>query len=104
MARRDFLAIVLAMVLIAGAALIINHIAFSSKDGSTTESAATTSTIIESSNSSQAYIACKADGATISTAIAAFDANNPGVSVTENDLVASTLGGPYLQSWLSVIT
>lgn len=43
--------------------------------------------------------ACKADGTTITTAIAAFDAQNPGTTVTAADLQGSTLGGPYLQSW-----
>ena len=48
-----------------------------------------------------AVSACEADGTTIETAIAAFNANNPGVTVTQQDLLGNTLGGPYLQSWPS---
>jgi general secretion pathway protein G len=50
-----------------------------------------------------AVSACEADGTTIETAIAAFNANNPGVTVTQADLLPGTtgLGGPYLQSWPS---
>jgi prepilin-type N-terminal cleavage/methylation domain-containing protein len=48
-----------------------------------------------------AVAACQADGATVSTAIAAFTAENPGVLVTANgaNLIATALGGPYIQSW-----
>jgi prepilin-type N-terminal cleavage/methylation domain-containing protein len=50
-----------------------------------------------------AVAACKADGATINTALAAFDAQNP-ISSTIVDqttltTTATTAGGPYLQSW-----
>ena len=52
-----------------------------------------------------AVAACKADGATINTALAAFDAQNPSSSaaVDETTLTTTdtTLGGPYLQSWPS---
>jgi general secretion pathway protein G len=54
-----------------------------------------------------AKAACQADGATVSTAISAFNAQNPGVTVTEGvtgsggGLLGNTLGGPYLQSWPS---
>ena len=45
--------------------------------------------------------ACQADGATVSTAIAAFHAQNPNVTVSQTALTSSntTLGGPYVQSW-----
>ena len=46
--------------------------------------------------------ACKADGTTITTAIAAFDAQNPSATVTAADLLAPSsagFSGPYLQSW-----
>jgi prepilin-type N-terminal cleavage/methylation domain-containing protein len=46
--------------------------------------------------------ACQADGATVSTALAAFHAQNPGVTdPTQSDLVdtSTTTGGPYIQSW-----
>src|ERR1035438_1345872 len=48
-----------------------------------------------------AVAACQADGATVSTAIAAFTAENPGVLVTANgaNLISTALGGPYIQSW-----
>lgn len=58
-----------------------------------------------------AKAACQADGATISTAISAFNAQNPGVTVTEGTATGTTgligvttgntQGGPYLQSWPS---
>jgi prepilin-type N-terminal cleavage/methylation domain-containing protein len=51
-----------------------------------------------------AQAACKSDGASIQTAMAAFNANNPGVIPTagaSGNLTASALGGPYLQSWPS---
>jgi hypothetical protein len=91
--RRELASIVVAMVVVAAIALLVNHYAFSQKFTAPT----TTSTTIPAI--SQAYRACVADGATISTAMAAFEAQNPGVTVTESDLVGNTLGGPYLQSW-----
>ena len=48
-----------------------------------------------------AKAACQADGATVSTAISAFNAQNPGVTVTQGLLTGSADGGPYLQSWPS---
>jgi len=48
-----------------------------------------------------AVSACQADGATVSLAMSAFDAQNPGVTVTEGLLTGTTDGGPYLQSWPS---
>ncbi len=48
-----------------------------------------------------AVSACEADGTTIETAIAAFNANNPGVTVTQPLLTGTTDGGPYIQSWPS---
>jgi hypothetical protein len=51
------------------------------------------------SPSAQVLRACQADGATVSTAIAAFEAQNPGSTVTEASLVSNTHGGPYLQNW-----
>ena len=53
-----------------------------------------------------AKAACQADGATVSTAIAAFQAQNPayggtGSVITNIDLdtTATTFSGPYVQSW-----
>lgn len=46
-----------------------------------------------------AIAACQADGATVSTAISAFNAQNPGTPVTQALLLGNTDGGPYLQSW-----
>jgi prepilin-type N-terminal cleavage/methylation domain-containing protein len=43
--------------------------------------------------------ACQADGATVSTAISAFVAQNPGITATEGNLTGTTEGGPYIQSW-----
>jgi general secretion pathway protein G len=54
-----------------------------------------------------AIAACKADGATVSTALSAWNTNNPSVAATEGitgsagGLLGNTLGGPYLQSWPS---
>ena len=51
-----------------------------------------------------AVAACQADGATVSTAISAFNAQNSGTTVTQADLLApasSNFGGPYVQSWPS---
>jgi prepilin-type N-terminal cleavage/methylation domain-containing protein len=48
-----------------------------------------------------AIAACQADGATVSTAVSAFNAQNPGTTVTETLLLGNTFGGPYLQSWPS---
>src|SRR5579863_385760 len=48
-----------------------------------------------------AVAACQADGATVSTALAAFNAQNPGVTATQTLLTGSTDGGPYIQSWPS---
>jgi general secretion pathway protein G len=59
-----------------------------------------------------AAASCSADGATISTALAAFNAENPGVlngsatgtlstAAMQTDLTATALGGPYIQSWPS---
>jgi prepilin-type N-terminal cleavage/methylation domain-containing protein len=53
-----------------------------------------------------AVAACQADGATVSTAIAAFNAQNPGLLVgtsaaQQTLLTGNTLGGPYIQSWPS---
>jgi hypothetical protein len=51
-----------------------------------------------------AVAACQADGATISTAMAAFNAQNPGITVDQPKLLNTTFatyGGPYVQSWPS---
>jgi general secretion pathway protein G len=46
-----------------------------------------------------AIAACQADGATVSTAIAAYEAQYPGTTVTQALLTGTTDGGPYIQSW-----
>lgn len=48
-----------------------------------------------------AVAACQADGATVSTAMAAFNAQNPGTTVTQSYLTTATSGVQYLQSWPS---
>jgi prepilin-type N-terminal cleavage/methylation domain-containing protein len=48
-----------------------------------------------------AIAACKADGATASTALAAFNTDNPGVVATTTLLTGTTDSGPFLQSWPS---
>jgi general secretion pathway protein G len=46
-----------------------------------------------------AVAACQADGATVSTAIAALEAQYPGTTLTSTGLTSTANGGPYLQSW-----
>jgi general secretion pathway protein G len=50
-----------------------------------------------------AVAACQADAKTVATAVAAFQAYNPGVTPTSTALLttASTYKGPFLQSWPS---
>jgi prepilin-type N-terminal cleavage/methylation domain-containing protein len=51
-----------------------------------------------------AQAACAADGATVSTAIAAFQNQNPGAAVTTDGLTSGTTANgnnPYIQSWPS---
>jgi prepilin-type N-terminal cleavage/methylation domain-containing protein len=52
-----------------------------------------------------AIAACQADGATVSTALSAFNAQNPGLAASVNSTsltsTATTWGGPYIQSWPS---
>lgn len=43
--------------------------------------------------------ACQADGATVSTAIAAFHAQNASLAPSSALLTGTTAGGPYIQSW-----
>ena len=43
--------------------------------------------------------ACQADGATVSTAIAAFHAEYPSLTPSSALLTGTTAGGPYIQSW-----
>lgn len=45
--------------------------------------------------------ACRADGATLASAIATFNNQYPGVGVTQGLLTGSADGGPYVQSWPS---
>jgi general secretion pathway protein G len=46
-----------------------------------------------------AVAACQADGATVSTAIAALEAQYPGTVLTSTGLTSTAHGGPYIQSW-----
>ena len=50
-----------------------------------------------------ALASCQADGATVSTAMAAFSAQNPSVTPSSTLLTGTTDGGPYVQSWPSNI-
>jgi len=85
--------ILLAMVVIATAAVLVNHYAFAQKSLPPLATTTTTDPL------AKAYRACVADGATIETAIAAFKAENPDLNPTESALVSGGQGGPYLQSW-----
>jgi prepilin-type N-terminal cleavage/methylation domain-containing protein len=53
--------------------------------------------------SKSAVAACQADGATVSTALSAFNAQNPGLEVAgtamQTLLTGTTDNGPYIQSW-----
>ena len=53
--------------------------------------------------SKSALSACQADGATVNTAMAAYNANNGSYPTTTDELIktSSSPGGPYLQSWPS---
>ena len=51
--------------------------------------------------SKSAVSACQADGATVNTAMAAYNANNGSYPTAISDLTGSASGGPYLQSWPS---
>ncbi|MGB8195970.1 MAG: prepilin-type N-terminal cleavage/methylation domain-containing protein [Acidimicrobiales bacterium] len=46
-----------------------------------------------------AIASCQADGATISTAVASYNALNPGTPVTQTLLTTTPAGSPYIQSW-----
>ena len=46
-----------------------------------------------------AKAACQADGATVSTAIAALEVQYPGTVVSTALMTGTTDGGPYVQSW-----
>ena len=52
-----------------------------------------------------AISACQADGATVATAMAAFNAQNPGITVTSAKLQSNAPNStsPYIQSWPSNI-
>jgi general secretion pathway protein G len=50
--------------------------------------------------SKSAVAACQADGATVSTAIAALEAQYPGTTLSTANLTTGVSGsGPYIQSW-----
>jgi prepilin-type N-terminal cleavage/methylation domain-containing protein len=54
--------------------------------------------------SKSAVAACQADGATVSTALAAFNAQNAGTTATQALLLSGTTANgnnPYIQSWPS---
>jgi hypothetical protein len=51
-----------------------------------------------SSQTTQAERACEADGATVSTAMAAFAAQNPGTVPTMTTLISQENGGPYIEN------
>src|SRR6202046_3314100 len=48
-----------------------------------------------------AVSACQADAKTVATAVAAFQADNPGVTPTQALLTGTADSGPFLQSWPS---
>jgi prepilin-type N-terminal cleavage/methylation domain-containing protein len=48
-----------------------------------------------------AVSACQADAKTVETAVAAFQADNPGVTPTQALLTGTADSGPFLQSWPS---
>lgn len=48
--------------------------------------------------SKSAIASCQTDGQTTLTAVDAFAAQNPGVTLTEAALTGSALGGPYLSA------
>jgi prepilin-type N-terminal cleavage/methylation domain-containing protein len=48
-----------------------------------------------------ALAACQSNGATISTGMAAFATENPGITVSQTLITGSSDGGPFIQSWPS---
>src|ERR1700732_3135080 len=48
-----------------------------------------------------AQAACNSDAKTVETAVAAFQANNPGVNPDGTSLTSTALGGPYLRTFPS---
>jgi prepilin-type N-terminal cleavage/methylation domain-containing protein len=48
-----------------------------------------------------AVAACKSDAKTVETAVAAFQADNPGVTVTSTALTSTANSGPFLKSFPS---
>ncbi|MGD0853423.1 MAG: hypothetical protein ABSA07_08700 [Acidimicrobiales bacterium] len=90
MKNRGVFTLLLAIVVVAAGALLINRYAFADKPQSRTTG---------STSLAQAYRACVDDGATLQTAIVAFRAENPGVSPTKSALLGSARGGPYLRTW-----
>lgn len=81
--------IVLGWVGVAALAAVITVVAFS---------ASSISTVFRSVHD---VIACQADGQTaaVAVAVAAFEAQRPGQSPTEADLVSAANGGPYIEKW-----
>ncbi len=55
--------------------------------------------VFTTNSSASALSACEADGATVATAMAAFNAQEPGITVTQSDLLGNSLGGPYVEQW-----
>jgi general secretion pathway protein G len=49
--------------------------------------------------SKSAVSACQADGATVNTAMSAYNANNGSYPTSQAQLTGTANGGPYLQSW-----
>jgi hypothetical protein len=97
MNRRDFTVVVTAMVVIAAAALLVNHYAFSQSETHTTTTSPTALTTTPATRT--AVSACQADGATVITAMAAYNANNGAYPTTQAELLDTAAGGPYLESW-----
>jgi hypothetical protein len=55
--------------------------------------------VAHSAQSARAQAACQADGATVATAMSAYEAEHPGKRPTQADLETTANGGPYLQGW-----
>ncbi len=93
--RKRIVIIILVFGVAAGSALLIGLRGFDDSGTLRTGTLAPTTTITVS----QASRSCLADGATFTTAMSAFAARNPGITVNETDLLSNSLGGPYLRGW-----
>ena len=86
-------------VLLLAAATALSAVGMGAADATGSAPPVRATLVSYSPQTARAQAACQADGATVSTAMAAYEAENPGRRPTEADLESSARGGPYLQDW-----